>query len=508
MPDFLIQSDERLDLFLRRNRVMQWRIPILIKNGGVKVFEARTRRTLPLDGLKTRVGPGDTVRVVTPPPKLCAEALQKEANINCRDYAIVPGVTPAADRKKRGYKPSFDDLMQDYLAARPKTVVIQNASMMTLDGFLSGIATSDECIYPIRYLIVVGHASITGSFHIVISASTSVQASVSYETLEEAVVKKYLVVDLNMMEPRPAGAGPAQLRLLGCSVGAQVPYMKKFKEALGGKITLIAPKFLAMPDKIAAPPGPIAYLGYDFTLLSPTPVKDRKTLLARYDAQSIAAEKNKDPRFTLRSGKHVPTKSWSDWVPRDMLKYRYSVLGKKLPKDPPLLYSPVMLPVLKVKASARRRFLVNEKAPYYVDPFTKGPKKQSMPLAKNTGKPADWKAAVRKWLEGSYKHPSLPGVMIKLFDPSHPFPAYVRAGYATMDEFMDGWDWQFDYDNTTKTLNYSPIRYEYRIWQPMTTEPGNELTMNYYPKTIPNRFKKLLPLEMLFVTDTYLFGSY
>src|ERR1044071_5280059 len=80
MPDFLIQSDERLDLFLRRNRVMQWRIPILIKNGGVKVLEARTRRTLPLDGMKTRVGPGDTVRVVTPPPKLCAEALQKEAN--------------------------------------------------------------------------------------------------------------------------------------------------------------------------------------------------------------------------------------------------------------------------------------------------------------------------------------------------------------------------------------------------------------------------------------------
>jgi hypothetical protein len=512
MPDFLIRSDERLDLFLLRNRVMPWRIPILLKNGGVKVFEARTRRTLPLNGLKTRVSAGDTVRVVTPPPKLCADALQKEANTNCRDYAIVPGVTSAADRKKRGYKPSFDDLMADYLAARPKTVVIQNPSMMTLDGFLNGIATSDECIYPIRYLIVVGHASITGSFHIVISASTSLEASVSYETLEEAVVKKYLVVDMNVMEPRPAGAGPAQLRLLGCSVGAQVPYMKKFKAALGGQITLIAPKFLAMPDKITAPlPGPIAYLGYDFTLFRPAAIKDRKTLLSLYEAQSMAAEKSKDSRFTVRSGKHVPTKSWSDWVPRDMLKYRYSVLGKKLPKDPPLLYSPVMLPVLKLKVKAHRRFILNEKAPYYIDPFTKGPKTQSMPLLKSTGKPADWKAAVRKWLEGSYKHPSLPGVMIKLFDPSHPFPAYVRAGYATMDEFMDGWDWQFDYDKATKTLNYSPIRYEYRIWQPITTETGNELIMNYYPKKIPKRFNKLFPherLEMLFVTDTYFFGVY
>ncbi|BCA53246.1 hypothetical protein W02_03860 [Nitrospira sp. KM1] len=508
MPDFLVQSDTRLTRFLLRNRVMQWRIPILIQYGGVKVLQAGTKRELPLDGLKTRVSAGDTVRVVTPPPKPCADAMQKEANTNCRDYAIVPGATPAADKKKRGYKPTFDDLMADYVSARPKTVVIQNASMMTLDGFLSGIATSDEFIYPIRYLMVVGHASSSGAFRITISAGTSVDASVSYEALEEAVAKKYLVVDMDLMQPRPAGAGPAELRLLGCSVGAQVPYMQKLKEALGGKITLIAPKFLAMPDKIASPPGPIAYLGYDFTLHCPMPAKDRKTLLGLFDAKSKAAEKKKDPRFTLRSGKHVPTTSWAAWVPRDMRKHRYSVLGKKLPKDPPTLPSPVMLPVIKTKASARRRFLINEKFPYYRDPFTQGPKKQSMPLPKNTGKPADWKAAVRKWLEGTYKHPYLPGKTIKLFDPSHPFPAYVRAGYETMDEFMDGWDWQFDYDDKTKTLNYSPIRYEYRIWQPITTEPGNELIMNYYPKTIPKRFSKLLPLTMLFVTDKTFFGVY
>ena len=117
-------------------------------NGGVKVFEASTKRELPLDGLKTRVSAGDTVRVVTPPPKPCADALQKEANTNCRDYAIVPGATPAADRKKRGYKPKFDDLMEDYYTARPQTIVIKNQAMMTLDGFLGGIATSDEFIHP------------------------------------------------------------------------------------------------------------------------------------------------------------------------------------------------------------------------------------------------------------------------------------------------------------------------------------------------------------------------
>ena len=138
-----------------------------------------------------------------------------------------------------------------------------------------------------------------------------------------------------------------------------------------------------------------------------------------------------------------------------------------------------------------------------------GPQKQSIPLAKSTGNPADWKAAVRKFLEGSFKHPTLPNKTYKPFDPSHPLPAYVRSGYDTMDEFMDGWDWQFDYDKAKKVLSYTPIRYEYRIWQPITTEPGNELIMNYYPTgRIPSRFSKLLPLVQLVVSDSYFFGVY
>ena len=170
--------------------------------------------------------------------------------------------------------------------------------------------------------------------------------------------------------------------------------------------------------------------------------------------------------------------------------------------------SPVMLPVLKTRALARRRFLLNEKAPLYRDPFTSGkPQTLPLPLAKNTGNPADWKAAVRKFLEGSFKHPRC-RTDYKPFDPGHPFPFYVRRGYNTMDEFMDGWDWQFEYDKAKKILNSTPIRYEYRIWQPITTEPGNELIMNYYPSNIPKRFSNLLPLVQLLVSDSYFFGVY
>lgn len=508
MPDFTVQSDTRLDRFLLRNGVLQWRIPVLIEHGGVAVLEAGTKRSLPLKGPQTRVGAGDVVRVVTPPPKRCTDALQKEANSNCRDYAIVPDATAPDDRKKRKYKPTFNDLFEDYLAARPETILIKNPMMMTLDGFLHGLATSDEIVHPIRNLMVVGHASYSGAFHISIGASASTQAAVTYETLEEAVAKGYLVVDMSLFEPRPTGNGTAQLRLLGCSVGGQAPYMKKLKEALGGKIMVIAPKFLALPDKIRSPAGPIAYFGYDFTVHSPAPAKNRNALLDLYDATSTAAEKAKDPRFTLRGGKRVPPRSWRAWVPADFAKHVFSVLGKKVPKEPAPLSSPVILPGLNTRATARRRFFVNDRAPFFSDPF-KGADTKSFPLAKSTGKIEDWKKATRKWLEQPWNHPVLPNKTVKLFDPSHPLPMYVRYGYASMDEFMDGWDWRFKYDDAKKALSLSPVRYEYRVWQPITTEPANQLIMNYYPTgKIPRRFSKVLPVVQLNVNDAYFFGAY
>ena len=43
MPDFLVDSNTRLDTFLRRKRVQQWRIPILAAKGGVVVVRGGER---------------------------------------------------------------------------------------------------------------------------------------------------------------------------------------------------------------------------------------------------------------------------------------------------------------------------------------------------------------------------------------------------------------------------------------------------------------------------------
>ena len=100
---------------------------------------------------------------------------------------------------------------------------------------------------------------------------------------------------------------------------------------------------------------------------------------------------------------------------------------------------------------------------------------QVMPLAKDPGDDAGRKKAVKAWLQGL----RVPGQQQSIYTDKHPFPAYVRAGYQTMDEFMDGWDWQFAYDAKTKQLTYNPIRDEYAVVQPITNKLG-VLMLNYY----------------------------
>ena len=78
-----------------------------------------------------------------------------------------------------------------------------------------------------------------------------------------------------------------------------------------------------------------------------------------------------------------------------------------------------------------------------------------------------------------------------------PFPVYVRAGYETMDEYMDGFEWQFDYDAKTKTLTYNAIRDEYAVVQPITNKLG-VLMLNFYTeKPPPKALAKKIPIEML-----------
>lgn len=475
-PDLIVDADTRLDRFLRRNRIQQWRVPILVANGGVKVFRGKGS-TVTLKDEKTPVQAGDKVRLVDPMPKACAQALQKEANTNWHDYAIVPGTT------------SFDLRLAKFIKARTNTTLIQNPSMFNLRGFFDGIATSDEIVNPVRHLVVVGHGSMSGSFKISLFAGVAAD-HVTYENLEDAVKKKSLIMDVSLMMPRPVektGVSQPNLRLFGCDIGGQVPFMKKFKEAIGGQIVLVAPKHLLVGATFGTPPGEAAYMNYDFTVHVPSPDTKKPVTMSKAEVVAEFMKKSASGDFIRQDKKAVPKKSWDEWVPRRPNDNPNPVDLDHVPK----IKNIVKNPVFGGTSDAPRRFVYGKQKPFFSGP-------SQLRLDKDTGKEDDRKKAVKAQLQS-----------LDRWKDKHPFPEFIRAGYKTMDEFMEGWNWQFSYDAKTKILTFNPIRDVYRVLQPVAQVATNTLVMNYYPTgPVPKRFKSQMPIEMLQVNDTFYFGGY
>jgi hypothetical protein len=462
MPDFTVDGDTRLDRFLRKNRVQQWRIPILVAKGGVVVKRGGVK--LKLKDETARLEAGDKVTLVMPVPAACAKALQQEATDNWRDYAVAPGDT------------DFDKRLKKFVTARERTIVLQSPLLFTFKGWLEGLATSDEITSPIRHLVFVGHGGLSGVLKAAIEQLPL--DAITYEMLEDAVKKKTLVVDTDLFLPRPVEGGktyPPELRILGCLIGASAPFMKKLSEAFGRKLRIYAPKHLMVGASVGNPPGEAAYVAYAFNVFVPAKVGTKSELV------DLLVKRN--TKYVLENGKEVPKQYWKTWVPDDP---NANFNGLKIRE----FRNPVVFPVLGSRDNAPRRFGAADLH------FWKGG--YQIKLDKDTGKEADRKKAVKAAL---LKRPD--------FQDTHPFPWYVRMGYKTMDEFMEGWTWNFSYDKKAKILSFDPVRIEYRMLQPIINEAKKTLVINYYPyrpDKVPKRFKGRLPVIQLNVGDPFYFG--
>src|SRR6185437_14685491 len=127
--------------------------------------------------------------------------------------------------------------------------------------------------------------------------------------------------------------------------------------------------------------------------------------------------------FQRQDRKYVTKAQWQAWVPDKPEDKRWFEPDPFHPTpDRGQIPNKVQLPVFAIKRDAPRRFEVRLGHPLWDKP-------QTMPLLKDPGDEAGRKKAVRAWLEGDKR---------LLWTNKHPFPVYVRAGYETMDEYMDG----------------------------------------------------------------------
>ena len=440
MPDLKVESDTTLGRLLRNNKGQQWRIPILIKRGGVKAFRGGTPVPLKDDGTKLRAG--DLVRLVDPVPKAYLDALQDEANNNSRDYAFVPGTS------------GFDIKMGKLTEARPETIRINDALIDNLTSFIRALESSALITNPIRNLIVASHANPEGLLFIAMGMLSA--KMITYEDLENAVKLKSILLDQGLFLPRPndtsGTAVPVEFQFRGCRIGSQPAYMGKLKEALGNWATVSAPLHFHIVAQFTVPSGYVEYMGYNFAITKPAKLKDKPAVVAAFDAAG----------FRRIGGTAVPKKLWSTWIPEK----------PNLPGDNEYA-NKVVIPITKAKGDAPRTFRYRFRQ--LLD------SEGSFALLTDTGKSKDRKNALKQEL-----------VQLPRYQDTHPFPEFVRFGYKTMDDFMDGWSWVFRYDKTTKTMFYNGSRHEYTLIQPIAEITSDELVMNFYPTTTKGKVIELL----------------
>ena len=288
----------------KKGILQPWRLKHLIKSRYSKcrqaVQVARGNRWLQLTGPNTRLRDGDIVQVEDPLPAACTRAFEAIPAADYRDYAFIPG------------KSSFDKKMARVISKRSQTIWIKDSVVNSLFSFIYALKNNPAITEPIRHLIVVSHANPEG--FLFIELLTAMGDVITYEDLEKAVTNKNLFIDNRLLEPRPKDRSnrpvAAAVLILGCRIGSDraLPYLKKLKEALGNKVTVIASKhFHNAIQQVKWPTGYIEFMSYGFSIHRP------KQLTTK--AEAIQAFSKAIPHFTRIDNKPVPASLWKKWIP-------------------------------------------------------------------------------------------------------------------------------------------------------------------------------------------------
>jgi hypothetical protein len=279
----------------------------------------------------------------------------------------------------------------------------------------------------------------------------------------------------------------------GCNIGRSQDFLNKWKEALGGNITVTAPKHF---HGIFSGPGYgyWEYMVYEFRVNAP----DGKpfTTLADMKAAFRTAVGNTPAAFSFVDGNVIPDSYWDDvrWLPNNLPEGGFGEVPTALTHNIGM----------RATIGANRGLLI-EKLPFKwkVD-YT------SASGVPNTGDRAACLTAVKQSF-GTANPASLFG---------SPFPVFQREGYANIDDFVNGHSWTFGKssrkENGTKIfmLNATGIRYSYTVLVPVTDPAPSpdptvgKLITNFFPLTTFDKVPPAdLPADGLVETDSKYFGT-
>jgi hypothetical protein len=460
MPDFEVEFGGTLDSRLARAGIPAWRVPVLLAGHAVKVYRDGTE--IPITKPDMRVRSGDILRIADPLPQDVQTALQAATDSSASDYAFVPGQT------------KFDLRMADLVDHRPRTIPLKSPT--SLREFIASLGKAPVLTAPVRHIMIASHATAEGFLFMKLDLLDANE--ISYEDLEDAVKHKLLLIDGAWLEPRARDADgapiPAIFLVRGCRIGMPFkilkdphPFLTKLKEALGNKIHVVAPRHFHVAGRHSAPDGFTEFMEYGFRISRPKPFgnkpADRDALVKAFQTAG----------FTRIDDQPVPADLWDGWIPKNPHAPAEQDVKTK-----------VVDPVINKTVPVTFKFRFKDRLLFEAE--------KSIPLDTDPGDEAGRRAALKADLASNDPR----------FKPTHPFPLYVRLGYDSIDEFMDGFTWHFRYGS--KTLFFHPSRAEYTTRPPITEIGTDRLILNFYPARTKGRAK---PVELLDITNQAFFTT-
>lgn len=370
--------------------------------------------------------------------------------------------------------PKTDDvttILNEMISRRPPKPTMRTET--TLREFIKNL-NDDLALHPVGDLLVGAHANSEGQLYILAfpgqaNAAGSPTNRTEFEHLEQTMetttaglLRRIRIDDhtIDFTSPPPTRF----LHFKGCNLGKALPFVTKLKEALGNHVDVTTPKHFQ--GAIGVTPkgnhGSFEYMAYEFQVQTPA------TVNAKGDLQGFATRADlidafDGKGFSYIDGTRVPKADWeTKWVPtKDVTKTQSF-----------LMVLPLGATVAGLKALAIKPKTTKKK-------ITKGSREFRV-----TTIPSQWmfvpSAAATTYAARVAELKTRIGQDPR-FNSNHVWPMYERAGFASLDEYMDGHLWNFGVKNAGPLA--TGVRFEYTVVLPIidNSGPKPKLFYNFYP---------------------------
>lgn len=435
------------------------------------------------------------------------------------DYGFAPGRT------------EYDVDGSLLLSRIPNTVVIDlrgRRGIRDVKSFINHLSRSAGITKPVKDLIILTHGNSSG--YMQIDLNKGGRSNTTYEDLVDAVTNPSNSVQIPDSLHCPAGqpcTDPVRfnVHIRGCRIGKAQPFVEKLKEAFSSPQSITAPKHFHGAG-FSGPRQPVRnaysyeFLAYSFELyrvhvpgrtfrqLQGIPPENRQ-LLSRDEV--LSAFVNHNPHFKFIDGVDVPElppvgdpdlPSWQDLIPPNLRISINSSTGERRF----VRWFDLGLNISNVQGRNDRRMEIGTWFRHTVGQWPYDSLYiYTIPTNTNPGNTTNMLSIFH---DSVSKDPTFqPSDPLPPPDPPlppHPFPQYIRHGYNTAGDFLDGYSWVCEWRQINiprrgdRGIVCTGTRHVYTVLLPIVDRTTKSLYFNLFP-AVPgptSNFKEVLNLRL------------